>query len=315
MSEDQQDSGNVEQELVPASEASIEDLDAYLESAVAEEAAQEKTVAEEPSSPQTPQADGQTSSPEKPEDTAKPQERQLSPEEIAALQAENKSLKSSNEQKERFIQRRNTELGEFRKRYDEQRNLLLAKRKQLQEGLQAKYDLDPQAALDDRDAIKGLDEDIASIESTTKRAERLVESERTYLQHVDTEKVSFDDIAEVLKADGIPEDYIAEMKRSPFDFASADTLVQMAKRAEDRKASVKMRSDLGVLAKHIIKLNGEIATLKGKPKQLLNNVQRNLNQSPPITSGNGASAEDARPMVDPTRMTNEELNDYLKNAH
>lgn len=322
MEVDNQLEGEVNQDLVEIHEAAPEDLDSYLanKDKFEPEVSAEPIEAKEPQEAQVNAQPEQTprndlaSVPEK-QEVAVNQVKQYTPEEIAAIEAENKRLLTSNEQKERFIQRRNTELGELRKKHDELRLNLLNRKKQLQEGLQEKFDSDPLSAADDRDEIKEINSNLAKIENEGKRAEQIVESQRTFFSHVDTNKVSLDDMAEVLRADGVPEDFIATMKANPWEFANSEALVQIAKRAEERKATVKMSSDLKILANHIKSLNSEISRLKGKPSQMLNNVQRHLNQSPPVTSGNGSSAEDARPMVDPTRMSTEELNNYLRNSH
>lgn len=308
------------QDFVEITDASQNDLDAFLSSSESEEVqksedheqeATQERQAVQPS--QKPQASEEYSDTQKLEVAAKP--RQYSSDEIAVIEAENKRLKTSNEQKERFIQQRNSELGELRKLHGEKSQSLLTRRKQLQEGLQEKYDLDPVAAADDRDSIKEIDAELAEIKHEGGRAEKIVRSQSLFHSLIDTNKVSVEDMANVLRADGVSEDFVSAMKANPWEFADGGTLVQMAKRAEEMKSHKKAIGDLGILAQHIRKQEGEIQKLRGKPSQMLNNVQRHLNQTPPVTSGNGTSAEDARPMVDPTRMSTDELNSYLKNTH
>lgn len=294
--------------LVDIHEASIDDLDAALKEA------QSKEVQEEPEDPQTTHENlEEGKKPIVAPQGAEPAKPAYTQEEIQGILAENERYKNQGNQKELFIQHRGNELGQLRTQYAGLRQQLSDVRAKLMEGLEDRFAENPVQAINDRDRIKEIDEKLSGLDSQEERAARIVESQTFFLRHVNTEKVSIDDVAEVLKADGIHEGYISQFKSNPWEWTTPEALVQMGKRAEDRKEMVKAFEDRQVLAKHVLYLNEELKKAKGKSGQFVQQLQKNLNETPQVTAKSSVSPKANRD-IDPTRMSMAELDAALAKA-
>lgn len=313
-------------DMVEIHQASIDDLDEALASAQAQEQdappVEDSAASDEeaPQSDNAQQPNGQADSPESPgeegiatqgSNASKPEKKVYTQEEVQALIDENQRNKQKGDQKELFIQHRSNELGTVRRELAAARNQLATIRKGLADGLGDRYHEDPVKANEDRDKIKDIDAEIAALNEKEAQAIRIVESQTLFLRHVDTHKVSVDDVAEVLRGEGVPENHIAAFKESPWTFTTPEALVQMGKRAMDRVEFKQADDDRRVLAKHVLYLNEEIKKLKGKPGQVLRQVQKHLNQPRSITPASSSNPKTVRDL-DPTRMTTAQLDEALK---
>lgn len=317
-------------DMVEIHDASVEDLDAAIAEAQANESAstsddvqaEKETVntgeGAEASTPEN--TNGQSVQGANAQSTgvattgaeaSKP--RTYTQDEIQAILAENERHKKEGNQKELFIQHRGTELGQLRMQLAENRRQLAELKAQLSNGLEDRFSENPVQASNDRDKIKEIDQHIEALNNQEERASRIVEAQTFFLRHVDTEKVSVDDITEMLKADGIPEQYVQHFKANPWEFTTPEALVQMGKRAMDRKEFITADNDRRLLAKHVLYLNGELEKAKRRPGQVVNQLQRSLNQAPGVTAASNASPK-AAGNVDPSRMSIAELDAALKNA-
>lgn len=316
---------NVDDGTVDVHEAKIEDLDAALANAQAQE--QLEAEAQEPEAPTPAAADPVAERPEavaaQGADASKPavtaQAATAAPakvytqEEIQAIVAENERQKKQGDQKELFIQRRNSEYGQLKQQLAATRSQLEAARAELAKGLEDRFSENPVQAINDRDRIKEIDSQIEGLNGRGEKAERIVEAQTFFLRHVDVDKITIDDVSEVLKADGVDDRFVSQFKQNPWEFTTPEALVQMGKRAMDRKELATADNDRRVLARHVINLNAEIAKLKTKPGQVMQQVQKNLSQAPSV---NAASSATPRDMVelDPTQMSTAELDAALKAA-
>lgn len=316
---------------VDVHQASIEDLDAALANAKAVEDPGQGDGAvpaqpETPPSEQPQQPEGQPNpeapasgegvaapgaDPSKPAESAK---RTYTPEEIQGIVAENGRLKQGVNQKELFIQHRSTELGQVRSKLAETKRQLAEARARLSTGLEDRWRDEPVQAHKDQAQIQEIDNQITALDGQEERATKIVEAQTFFLRHVDTDKVSLDDVAEVLRADGIGEQYVAQFKANPFEWTTPEALVQFGKRAMDKKAFVEADKDRRVLAKHVLRLNDELAKAKARPGQVITQVQKHLNASPSVTAANGSSSPRKPVDLDPTRMTTQELDRALAQA-
>ncbi len=323
-------------EQVDIHEASIEDLDAALEQAQKTEIAGESEASEsEVSQAEDPQAEvrpdgSKTTSPDNSNQTdqtpvttsedvagrsaAASKPRQYTPEEVDAIAAENARLKKEGNQKELFIQRRGTELGNLRAELGKTRKELLAAKQALEQGLQDKFQEDPVKGIEDRERIKELDGQIQGLDSQEARASKIVEAQTFFLRHVDTEKVSPQDIANVLKEDGLSEQHLATFLANPWEWTTPEALVQMGKRAEDRKNHEEAINDRMILARHVLHLQGELDKAKKRPGEVARNIQRNLSRAPSVSSASTSVSRGGGEDLDPTQMTVAELDAALKNA-
>lgn len=314
--------------MVEIHSASIEDLDAALASAQAEEA----EVVANPDPVET--SETPTSTPEQPNgqvdpqagadpasqstvatqgaDTSKPQ-RQMTAEEVQAVNAENERLRKEGLQKESYIQQRGNELGVLKGQLASSERQLTDARAQLANGLKDRWVEDPQQASLDQKRIDEIDQQLEGVRQQGEVAETIVEAQTFFLRNVDTNQVTLNDIAQVLVDDGVTEEYVGKFKANPWLFTTPEALVQMGKRALDRKSFVQADSDRRVLAKHIMNLNAQIASLQKRPGQVMKQVQRNLNASPSVSAQSTVSPKTARDL-DPTRMSIAELDAALAQA-
>lgn len=308
-----------EQGMVDVHEASIQDLDAALVSYQEQEVSESEAAEDDSSNPQKPTEQPSGDVKAKPQEVAPQGAEPAKPaktytqEEIQGILAENERQKKEGNQKELFIQHRNNELGQVRAQLEQNKRQLAEVRQQLVTGLDDRFAESPAQAIKDSDRIKEIDQQLEVLNQKEVRAAKIVEAQTFFLKHVDTDAVSIDDVSAVLSADGVDDRYVAQFKANPWEFTTPEALVQMGKRAMERKAFTEADSDRRTLARHILHLNQEIVKLKQKPGQVMSQVQRHLNQAPPLTARSSVSAKSSRD-VDPTRMTTAELDAALRNA-
>ena len=317
MNENDQVEAPEDENMVDVHEASIADLDAVLESAKTQEAeaptVEEGATTEEVSESPQPEAEVEQSTVAPKGANPAISAKTYTQEEVQRIVADNARLQEEGQQRELFVKRRSTELGALRA----ENARLIQERQQIRErlaqGLQDKLAEDPLAAIEDRDAIKELDKQIAEIQDKDKRAVNYVEAERDFLNNVNIDEVSLDDLAEVLRAEGVPESSLAQFRKSPFGFMPNEALIRLGKHAMDRKQLSVASSDRSLLAKEVLRLTEENKRLKAKPGQVIGNLQRNLNRAPPMTSATSTTAR--RPgNVDVTQMSTAELDSALANS-
>lgn len=302
-------------DTVDVHEASVEELDAAIEAAQVEEleADSSEVVNEQPD---TPPIEGQEPGAIPEPAQAEEEAPAYTPEQTQQLKADNERLQEENKKKELFIQHRGNELGTLRAELATKKTQLTDIRARLFEGLEDKFHENPVEAANDRDQIKGIDQQLQEIGERDVRATNIVDSQTFFLRNVDTNKVGIEDVAEILRADGLEERHVSAFTANPWEFTTPEALVQMGKRAEDKKNFVQADTDRHILAKHVMKLNAELEKAKGRPGQVMNRVQQQLNQSPPITaastaSPNGKVSFDQSQIAD---MSSAELDEALKAA-
>jgi hypothetical protein len=309
----------VETELVDINDADIESLNTALTSAIEYESTAEGLEVDQTVTPSiaqktaTTESDGQKVAPTEAASSITPEQRTYTQEEIQDIVAQNERQKKQIDQKELFIQQRSTELGTVRQQLAAQRQQLAAYRSQLVNGLEDRFSENPLQASNDRDTIKQIDQRLVGINQQEQRAATIVESQTFFLRHVDTEKVGLDDLAATLKADGVDDRYIAQFKANPWEWTTPEALVQLGKRAEDRKAFEQADSDRRILAQHITYLNSQAQKLKAKPGQIMSRVQQGLNQTPQLTAASSGSARVVSDL-DVDKMSRAELDAALKEA-
>lgn len=320
---------NIDDGMVDVHDAKIEDLDLALTNAQAQE--QEVGQSEEPQAQDAQAAPTSPPANAAPTRTAQPDGQQVAPqgadaskptatpqkvytrEEIQAIVADNERQKKQGDQKELFIQRRNTEFGQLKQQLVAAKSQLVAARAELAKGLEDRFSENPVQAIDDRDRIKEINSEIEELGGREEKAQRIVEAQTFFMRHVDVDQVSIDDVSQVLTADGVDGRFVAQFKQNPWEFTTPEALVQMGKRAMDRKQLAQADNDRRILANHVIKLNAEMAKLKTKPGQAMQQLQRNLNQTPSVTAASSVSGKASRE-VDPTKMSIGELDAHLRQA-
>lgn len=306
-------------EMVEIHEASREDLKAARESLLAQEAAAEaqrenpntQLVDPKPDAP-VDSAGVKTTSTE-PSNTPPSSGRPVpTPEEARSLQLENERLRLEGQKRELFLQRRNTEYGEAKKQLNATKRELLRLKESLQQGLESKVHEAPLQAFEDREKIKEIDGQIQSVDQADSHLQQIYEGEQLFSRHLDPSEVSLDDMSQALRDDGVPEDFIASFRQNPFGFTTPEAMIQLGKRAVERKHLIKAHQDRVILAQYAKSLQEENARLKAKPGQVIANVQRSLNAPPPLTAANGSISQNGAPYKDPTQMSRAERAEYLR---
>lgn len=298
------------QDMVSLHEASREEVKSALREAQERERNESSATPQEgsaPASPETavaPQQQANTGQPAKPE--IAPQ-RQLTPEEIQSIVAENAKLKKEGNQKELFIQHRNTELGQLRQQFERERREKAELKARLEAGLEQRALENPLQAIEDRETIRDLAKDLDTLNEKESTAQNIVDAQTFFLQQVVSDdygiEPALNGALEALRADGIDERFVAQFKANPWGFTTPEALVQMGKRGKDIQQFKAADSDRRLLAQYVVTLEKQVQELKGKPARVLQQVQKNLNQSPAVTAASTAAPRTAR-TLDPAMVPN-----------
>lgn len=304
------------EETVELHQSTREDRQEFLAKAAVEEGfvPGEAPPAPTPTPEVKPQTTQQNTGAENTQDTVTPAAKpQVTEEEYQRAIAENEQLKTKAKERELFLQRRNSEFGELKKQHRTQASQLIEFKKQLEAGFEEKYHHSPAEALEDRDKVKRIDEALGDLSIESQRLERVYQGEQAFMRHVGND-VGLDDLVEVFKSDGMGEDFLSKFKADPFGFSSPDALVQLGKRAIERKALTQKDADLGVMVRYAKGLKTQLESLQAGKGSVVKQIQANLNRTPPMTAANGSSSQEATPYKEPHMMSRAERQEYLRKA-
>lgn len=199
--------------------------------------------------------------------------------------------------KERFIAQRGTEIGTLRKDLDDMKAAHDAAIKDPKF-----YVDDPESvsqAIDRSTAIKDKERQIEEAEVT----ERFTEVKAIVHGVVPNFEEMIGPMVEELKTDGIPEAVIEDFKRNPYN-QDPGLLVNLANRT---KAVARIKA-----------LESEVETLKGKPDEVLENIEKAAKGRTQLDGATGGSPERVQRAVDPSKIADlgdEELEKLLKEAN
>lgn len=241
------------------------------------------------------------------EDEEQPEETvTLTRRELEALHKSIEEKEKSRQQQKAFIDRRNAEVGQYRKE-------LKALRDEKQRTLDDKFMESPSEALKDAQAIQAIDNDLQKLEHEEKLLTHVHEAFEVVSKNVDLEKVSVEDVRSTLEEDGFTAQQIAQFLENPYANARGETLIQLFKRAQERSRSYQLQEALNKIAPFTRQLMKENESLKAKGPRLLNEVDKALRKGPPITSANGnAGAPRSISNIDVTKLSDSELSDVMK---
>jgi len=283
--------------FVELTEASDEDIQAFLDGELKAEASQEPD-------PETEQGEesekGETSeaTEEKSQDTSEEETQEasqkISPEYV-------KKLEEQLEQKEKFIKRRSNELGDLRKQLKE-KNDILAQKLGEEEFLS-----DPSAAVDAKLEIKENEDKLEAIEIEQAAMVASLENQKAVQRHIPNKEWNLKGMVQCLEEDGVDPDIIKGFANNPYT-TDAVTLVQLHKR---QKAENLLRQ-VAVFAKEQQK---QIEELKAKPHKILKSVESNLSKPAPVSSATGGSSQVRQLSVDESELadiSDDELNAILE---
>ena len=296
------------QELVSIPDASDDDLLSFLKAEPAPEqddGPEPKETEEEQTEVQETEEVPVTAAEQKPAEAPKPAEDKKDPEK---LQADLVRAQEALKQQEYFIQRRGTEIGQLRREKKELQT-------QLEALLEEKKLDSPREA---RQIEKALDKNEAELEQLDfeeVEMRRRFEAQQTVLRHINPGDVNVEDMAAVLaEDDNIDPKFVEQFKRDPFGVDGV-YLVNLAKRAQAKKELGEARSILQKVVAYAKQLEAENKSLKGKPEQVLRDIQTAVKRPPSINASTGAPTK-AKPATlsqkDLASLPYEELQALLK---
>lgn len=283
-----------EPEYVTIDEATDEELDAFL-AGETEAELEPQTADEEYQAAENTQED--SGEPQESEEEAAPTE---TPEERAQrLEAQNEELQERLEQQELFIKRRNSELGELRRQLQDQAKTLREEAKELD-------GIDSDQAYAKRKEADQLEAEAEKAKSEVEAQSRVHEAQLLFAQHLRPNEMDLPAMVETLRRDGTDERVVKAFEQNPWVLARPETLIHLQKRANAERMLIKTVE----YAKQLIEENKK---LKGKPRDVLNKIQRASSASQSLTAASGGAAqrgELSQKSFD--KMTDSELDEYLK---
>lgn len=274
---------------------SDEDLDSALqgdqqaegEEPQTEEASEDSEEQKEKTSP--PEEEEQEQPREK-EDSKEP-----SPEErIAKLQAQLA-------QQETFIQRRNTELGEARRKYDDAIEIIKSK-------IDEAYLESPSKGIELQKQLSKLETQREEINSEAETLNAIHQRQVAVAKFVKPGEANIEEMAACLEEDGIDAGFIQQFRANPFAHFDTAGIIQLAKRSS-------IRAERNKLVQIANALWEENKKLKEKPARLINNISRAAKTKPSINGGSGrSSSAKIETFSNPALLSQTELDEALKAA-
>jgi hypothetical protein len=203
------------------------------------------------------------------------------------------------EEKEKFIQRQAAEVGKRRKSEEQIRSELLTLQTQLQERWN-----EPLEATQIQGAIREREKQLNEAELQT-----ITEFNRNTVKTFVPEHESLiDDMVELVKEDGQPEDAIRAFRDNPYK-EPPGTLINLAKRAE-------LRRELRNKDAKIASLEAELVALRKEPKEVLKKIEKTLREPSQMTNNSG-QASSTKQGFEPNQiphMSDAELDRLLKES-
>lgn len=279
--------------LVEITEATDADLEAYLQADQENEAEESPAHPEEVSEPAPAMEKQEPAKEELVADAPRPP----TAEELEAVTARLA-------QAEKYAKQRGTEIGELRKALRES----IAEKDALARELE--LDNPREAARLDRliDAEKAKE---FNLQKEEERINRVQDAYETVPRYVKPEEMDVEAIKTELLQDGLPPEWVGQFVPNMFEQALPETIIHLAKRAYYGKI-------IRVLVPELQKRDALIAELqsksRGKGENILNGIKKAMSSPPPLTTASSASQIPGRsPSIDPTAMSDAELDEYLRN--
>ncbi len=169
-------------------------------------------------------------------------------------------------------------------------------KKQLQDDIKeikAKLDDDavlenPNDAVDNKLKLKDLQEQEEQLSEAEMAIVKQFEGAKTVATHIKPDQWSMENMEEVLKEDGFPQELIDKYKANPYSVAMPETIVQIAKRGHERAllaSVVAAYRELETKYKELEKGKGK----KMSSDDVISKVSKTLKASPEVTGKSGGS--------------------------
>ena len=275
-------------EYVDLPEASDEDIAAFLENA-------RKESLQAPAEPQQTDPAPQQTKVDSPKEEPKAESEPVSKEAFEAF-------KKRVEGQELLIKRRTSEIGELKRQLKEVKD-------HLSTSLDEKFYESPTQALADARKIEMAQQKIQELEAEEQSLTNAHQAQVLLAHHVG-EDVDLEAIGESLRSDGMPDEFVQQFVRNPYQSALPETLIQLAKRASAEKKVRQMEEALQQLVPYTQKLLEERKQL---PQHVLKNVSSALRQAPQVTGSAGGTGQLGKSRaVEPASWSDTEIDEFLK---
>lgn len=275
-------------EYVELPDATDEDIDAFLANAdMYEPGAQ---VAQQAENPQ-PQTEQRVEPP--PVEEKKP---------TVVTQEAFDAMKKQLDGLELYTKRRTSELGELKRQFREFVN-------QAQASLDEQFLESPTQGYATARKIEMAQQKLQEIEQEEQSLTNSHQAQVLLSHHVGPEGLDIEAVTQSLVDDGMPEGFIQQFAKNPYQAALPETLIQLAKRAKAEKKAREYEAALSEIVPYVQQLLEE---RKRVPQDVLKNVQSALRQSPQVTASAGGTGQVGSRSVDTAMMSDAELEALLK---
>jgi len=275
-------------EYVDLPDATDEDISVFLENS-------ERLESEAPvETPQENPAQQQTKA-EPPKEEPQVEQETISKQDFEAL-------KRKLDGQELLIKRRTSEIGEMRRQ-------LKQFIESTSQNLDEKFYESPTQALQQARQLEMAQQKLQEVEAEEQSLTNAHQAQVLLAHHVGGD-IDLEAIGESLLSDGMPEEFVQQFVRNPYQAALPETLIQLAKRATAERQVRQMQDALQQLVPYTQKLLEERKQL---PQHVLKNVSSALRQSPQVTGSAGGTGQlGGNRAVDPSLMSDAELAEFLK---
>jgi hypothetical protein len=308
-------------ETVPLEKATHDEVKNALQEAMAQEALGDSEPESEPdpsgdvsdaNTPKDPQPSGKEPVAEPTPAGAKPPTQTAAPatqQPVQGTQADEERRKQIGQKRELFFREQTNWYNSVKTQNQNARTFLENRKAQLSQGLEELWQSDVRTATARDKEIADIDQKLDGLTQTDQRVLDIYESRVFFAQRVDPE-ITIDDLAGILKLDETPEQYVAQFRNNPWEFTTPEALVQIGRRAMERKISEERLQDNRILVGYIEQLKKENAALKARPAQMVKRVQQHLNNPSPVT-GAGNASNKAPVDLDPTKLDRKSLKEGI----
>ena len=288
---------------VSPEDATYEELLAHLDAADEDDEGQSQDEPEiEDDSSSSSEEDGeQESDDESPSGNIHP--------EHAALQKEVAEMRQMMKQQETFIGRQKSQIGDLRKARDQ----LIAAREQIQQGLADKDYADPGGAIEDRLALRDIDQRVNDLDAQEGYEAHVQSAQAAFNQYFKQGDVSAEEMALALQRDGVSNEEISAFVQDPYAAFSPAALVQLGHRARAETMLTKLVGAAKALKAERDQLKGELKNRRSGG-DVIKSIEKAARSTPMLTAATGGSNPKRTAIAEaPHLMSDDDLMEFLAN--
>lgn len=280
------DNGSDSTEYVELHEADDADLDAFLENAdQADSLSQpvEQPKAEEPA-----------------QEEQEPQKQAEDP--TAQLAAKIEAMQKQLQGQELLLKRRTSEIAAIKQKLEP---LLQVTQQQLDD----LYLESPAKAMQVQLAKTEAEKKLAELSAEEQQLVNQQQAQTILSKYVGPDGMDVQAVAETLAQDGLPPEFIQQFVANPYRAALPETLIHLAKRAEEKKRADKAEMVAAQLYYYLQRVMDEA---KQAPNKALANIQNAMKSGPSVTAASATGGQRGFNPDDISSLSEAELDELLK---